>query len=193
MTGAGGGAATRYQLTVSDIERLAKSGVAMKFEDIASVVVPDAAHGDQDPLGMDSWKLIKPMVERWKRVTSGDKFPCETAYAIQSNGKVYVMLVHHHGEPAIMIEDDAHLWPSEAFFAKLHLLEKVNPRPVHIDSGQPPVGAAASRRLISNPPNPVRVGDQRQVTWNNNGTALFALETWHGPIRGWVPSTATFP
>lgn len=121
---------TYHTLTVSDVERLAKAGVATSFDQIANRVMPDA------PEMKRATGLHMAIIERWQLsrkhsnefgMMAGSLFPYPTIAAHHFKDKIYVFICHQTHEPVILT-DEAHLYPSDALMAKLHLLEEVAPK-----------------------------------------------------------------
>lgn len=119
-------------LSVSDVERLAKAGVAIKFEDIrhqvtADVMMAPAMNYDERPRSLEDsfW-------DRWKRAHTRqmrEHIGVITPYGIHAteyDGKIYVTVSPQDQAPFIL-EDEAVLYPSDALMAKLALLEKITP------------------------------------------------------------------
>lgn len=114
-------------LSVSDVERLAKAGVAIKFEDIKYQIEPDTAAAPPQHFPMPR-TLEEAFWDRWRRAhlprenTFGAMIPY-TINASEQGGKVYVF-VSPGDQPPFILEDDAVLYPSDALMAKLALYEK---------------------------------------------------------------------
>ncbi len=120
-------------LSVSDVERLAKAGVAMKWEEIRHQVRPDLV---PDKTGMfDCSQLLRPLVARL-RLAHLNRARDNIAHAFSADGtmpyflsavshgdKVYVF-VAPNDKPPVILEDDANLYPSDALMAKLFLMDK---------------------------------------------------------------------
>lgn len=108
-------------LTVSEVERLAKAGVKVEFKDIAAQVRPDIP---ESPHLFDN-RLVKPLVERRaaSRCNSQDNFISFpfNAYVTRYGDKFYIFLSTGCHEPCIL-QDEAHLYPSDALMASIHLL-----------------------------------------------------------------------
>lgn len=107
-------------LSVSDVERLAKAGVKVEWGDIRYQVVPDPEPAAPETLTSAFW-------HRWDRShpPRWDSFPTRPydIYASEYGDKVYVYVQPRDSEPFVL-EDDKHLYPSDALMAKLHLREK---------------------------------------------------------------------
>lgn len=114
-------------LSVSDVERLAKAGVAIRFEDIKYQIEPDTAAPPPQHFPMPR-TLEEAFWDRWRRAhlprenTFGAMIPY-TINASEQGGKVYVF-VSPGDQPPFILEDDAVLYPSDALMAKLALYEK---------------------------------------------------------------------
>lgn len=125
----------RHRLSVSDIERLAKAGVQVKWEDIESQVRPDEPAKDR------SWTdpaLTQVIVDRWMMVHPDglnqprNRIPFDLA-ATRHGDKVYVFASYVEGfmqaggrsktEPCILT-DDAALFPSDALMTKLIFMQE---------------------------------------------------------------------
>ena len=114
-------------LSVSDVERLAKAGVKMDWETMRDQVRPDPV---PDKTGMfDCSALLRPLVARLRQQAmirgSKDRFllsgidPFTAPYfmsAVAHGEKVYVF-VATDDNPPIILEDDLHLYPSDALMA----------------------------------------------------------------------------
>lgn len=113
-------------LTVSDVERLAKAGVKIEFEQIKSQVRPDPPSEDRD-----KWMrlpLVEAFWERWRRANPPNHQTFNEVgpwgiYASVFDDTVYVFVSPTDGPPFI-IEDQKHLYPSDSLMAALHLREK---------------------------------------------------------------------
>ena len=107
-------------LTVSDVERLAKAGVTVAFEDIATQLGPDLPRDHLDP-------LARAVMDRWMR-NPRNRERCENKFtrihmsAVGWGDMVYVFVATGRNEP-VVLTDDMHMFPSDALMAKLHLLE----------------------------------------------------------------------
>lgn len=115
-----------HGLSVSDVERLAKAGVAIKFEDIWKQVHPDV-----ETRQLFDNSLAKPLIERWAAPHQNDInrrliFPFR-AYVERYGDKFYVFIATQNGPP-VVIEDAAHLYPSDALMASIHFLLEVQPK-----------------------------------------------------------------
>ena len=108
-------------LSVSDVERLAKAGVAITFSDVQYQIQRDP----EEVVRVAS--LADSFWERWRRANPPDYRtfggPTFGIYASEYGDKVYVYVHPTDSEPFIL-EDDKHLYPSDALMAKLHLREK---------------------------------------------------------------------
>lgn len=124
-------------LTVSDIERLAKAGVTVQWDDIKDHVRPDsdskALNQYTDPL------LTTAIVIRWRLANPDNRYgeeprPPYDFACTKYRDKVYVFASYHGGdllrqggrtrtEPCIII-DDAAVFPSDALMAKLIFMAK---------------------------------------------------------------------
>lgn len=117
----------RNLLSVSDVERLAKAGVAIKFEEIRHQIQPDAL--TPPPMAYDAPRTLEEALwDRWKRAhrPSDHSFGAMIPYKINASehgGKVYVF-VSPGDCPPFILEDEALLYPSDALMAKLALYEK---------------------------------------------------------------------
>lgn len=117
-------------LTVSDVERLAKAGVSIKFEDIRHQIKPDDL--SPTPTYDDRPRSLEEAFwDRWKRARAANNIYTSMMmpYAVnasQHGDKVYVF-VSPADQPPFIIEDVAVLYPSDALMAKMALLEKMKP------------------------------------------------------------------
>lgn len=123
--------APRHALTVSDVERLAKAGVAINISDIAQQLVPDPT-----PSHVFDTAAVSTLVKRLATISafndnfnqfmdgSGFLLRKYVSLAASLHGdKVYVF-VHLRGIEPLIIEDAKHLYPSDALIAKLTLLSQ---------------------------------------------------------------------
>ncbi len=111
----------RQPLTVSDVERLAKAGVIIKFEDIAAQVMRDAPPPDET-FKSRYLPMVDAFWERWRWANNTDLFrDGETfhLYAFEQGDKVIAIV--SDGISHVIIEDEKCLYPSDALMAKLHL------------------------------------------------------------------------
>lgn len=115
----------RPMLAVSDVERLAKAGVQIKFEDISGQVTPDAPAKVHTPLVQVFW-------DRWAMAHANDEVhnygmrrPYQIA-AVPYGTKIYVFVAPHDSEPFVL-QDEKVLYPSDALMASLAIYEKVKP------------------------------------------------------------------
>jgi hypothetical protein len=117
-------------LSVSDIERLAKAGVKIEFKDIALQVQPDMypSPGSYDEMAPKPPRSLSDSFwQRWERANprkfgAGEMRPWDI-HATEFGDKVYVYVAPTDGEPFIL-EDSKPLFPSDALMAALHLREK---------------------------------------------------------------------
>jgi hypothetical protein len=123
-------------LSVSDVERLAKAGVKMEWAEMRHQVRPDPV---PDKTGMfDCTPLLRPLVARIRQQaisqSTKDHFlspepdvrmiqAASFMSAVAHGEKVYVFVAHDN-QPPVILEDDIHLYPSDALMAKLHLMDK---------------------------------------------------------------------
>lgn len=119
------------QLSVSDVERLAKAGVHVDFKDIAEQVTPDAMSMQPTPPEAAHWptNLTDSFWQRWRRArpVSREHFGMEASfgvYASEYGDKVYVF-VQPLACPPFIIEDTKGLYPSDALMAALMLHESI--------------------------------------------------------------------
>ena len=121
-------------LSVSDVERLAKAGVKMEWSEIKNQVRPDLKPSPAEASMFDCSKLLRPLVARLKQaydnasrnsiaVPFEDSLGPDFLSAAAHGDKVYVFVASRHGPP-IILEDESHLYPSDALMAKLHLMDK---------------------------------------------------------------------
>lgn len=117
-------------LTVSDIERLAKAGVTMSFDDICHQIMPDPPEVSQQDVFSHPCSLVESFWQRWRRANPSNPHsmvfvspPYVIASATEYGDKVYVCVAPTDREPFIL-EDDKHLYPSDSLMAKLHLMER---------------------------------------------------------------------
>ena len=112
------------RLTVSDIERLAKAGVSMSFEAIVGCIEPDPKPKDI----FDDSHLTGVIIQRWRMTQQPGKdfgyMPFHLAAAVYK-GKVHVFVSGRDREPTVLV-DEAHLFPSDALMANLHLYLEFN-------------------------------------------------------------------
>lgn len=111
----------RKLLSVSDIERLAKSGVHVDFKDVAEQIMQDpppaTKHTPLIDAFWDRYWRARPEQDQWGRPT-----PYQIA-AIQYEDLIYVF-VGPRDRPPFVIEDQRVLYPSDALMAKMALLEQ---------------------------------------------------------------------
>lgn len=123
-------------LSVSDIERLAKAGVQIKFEDIADHVAPDP-----HIVGSDTFTRKNHLVHLFReRLMNRERVKQSDANDLNLHGptmmiympdlwasaykdKVYVFVATGNSEPLIL-EDNVNLYPSDALLAKYDLLNE---------------------------------------------------------------------
>lgn len=127
----------RSVLTVSDIERMAKAGVKIEFENIKAQVRPDPVKDDIVFGQIDSYGFLRDFLRRWDRAQpNGDP----NMYGLRQRALEAVRTFDHvsifrHG--AIFhvfvilttgqighLTDPAEVFPSEALIAKVFLLQK---------------------------------------------------------------------
>lgn len=116
-------------LSVGDIERLAKAGVTVKFEDIAGQVRRDSEFPQQRDDRFDPYtgevKLEAMFWARYRRAYNphDGSLPAVQLKCIDYNDTVHVMVCTPKQAPLI-IEDPKPLYPSDALMAKVALMEK---------------------------------------------------------------------
>lgn len=115
-------------LSVTDVVRLATAGVKMEWEAVRDQVRPDPV---PDKTGMfDCSAVLRPLVSRLTQnfdlqndmLTGPLQVPFFLS-AVVHGDKVYVF-VASTDQPPIILEDDRHLYPSDALMAKLHLMNQ---------------------------------------------------------------------
>lgn len=113
-------------LSVSDVERLAKAGVTIKFTEIKNQIKPDDQMVPQ-PMFPPPRTLEEAFWDRWKRAHLQRDYSFDVRpyniNASEHGGKVYVF-VSPGDQPPFILDDDAVLYPSDALMAKLALYEK---------------------------------------------------------------------
>lgn len=142
------GEMTHPMLTVSDVERLAKAGIAIRFEDIKNLMVPDHAAVGVEPartlLADALWERWDRAEENKRRLNRYDPFGDREAglttmgdngnhlrskpfelYAVRAANNIHVVVTLPAQEPVI-IKDDIRLYPSDALMASLFLLIETN-------------------------------------------------------------------
>jgi hypothetical protein len=114
------------KLTVGDIERLAKAGVSIKFEDIRQQVIADY------PQAMPAERprylpLVDAFEDRWYRNTKARDNAYRDSYASMpfeffaaTNGDKVVVLLSD-GANHVVLEDPTNLYPSDDLMASIHL------------------------------------------------------------------------
>lgn len=120
--------APRSLLHVTDVERLAKAGVKIDFEQIAAQVTPDPAEERPQYYYND---LTRFFWERWLRANSredssfnGHLRPYDI-FAQRHNDTIYVMVTPPPAsDKPFIIEDAATLYPSDALMAQLALWQQ---------------------------------------------------------------------
>jgi len=150
----------RETVSVSDVERLAKAGVAVKWEDIASQVVRDENFPKKpEPAHYD---LKAPLIERLlmeHRVRGAQQhgignvdnpfigtlgpasYHLWQATTYEGSSKVYVFAVFQN-HPPLILEDESALYPSDALVTKIRLLEDQYRRATRAPLGQATTQAA---------------------------------------------------
>ena len=121
----------RTALAISDIERLAKAGVAMTFKDIADQIMPDPPQpttrlslpSDPDAEAIYNRWYMNPENANRRQMSFQESFRVSTA---RHGGIVHVFVAAINKAPVI-IEDDVSMFPSDALLAKIHLLLRVTP------------------------------------------------------------------
>jgi len=114
----------RHMLSVSDVERLAKAGVQIKLEDVINQLIPD-------PVVMPPAHTLADLIYSRMKQSMQAKYPDNDVFAWHRpelhatifKDKAYVFVTTGKSEP-LVIEDDAHIFPSDALMAKLHLLQE---------------------------------------------------------------------
>lgn len=115
-------------LSVTDVERLAKAGIAITWNDISHSVLPD--YMMQPPPTPTSYEqaLTDPIRERWRRANQHkagrfDVNPTASVHlsAVEYGEDIYVFVATGRGEPQILT-DKSCLYPSDALMAQIHLL-----------------------------------------------------------------------
>lgn len=115
-------------LSVAEIERLAKAGVTMSFQEVSGRVISDPPRKDRDE---HPNTLNEALWMRWRMAHShrdrdfglAQMAPYTTACTAYGD-KVYVF-VAPTSEPPFIIEDAAAIFPSDALMGSLALFEKV--------------------------------------------------------------------
>lgn len=119
-------------LTVNDVERLAKAGVKVDYENIKNVVVPDPPKPDIIYGQIDPYGWLRALHDRWQRTNpnparDGFMDPHNFAYVgavhVEDTETMHLMVATKQGRVAY-VTDDAKMYPSDALIAKLHLLVK---------------------------------------------------------------------
>ncbi len=121
----------RTALAISDIERLAKAGVAMTFKDIADQIMPDPPPAqatpplpfDPDAEAIYNRWYMNPENARRRQMSFQENFRVATA----RHGDIVHVFVAALTKVPVVIEDSVHMFPSDALLAKIHLLLRVTP------------------------------------------------------------------
>lgn len=124
---------TRPCLTVSDVVKLAAGGVAVKFEDVKDMIVPDGPVQDK----IQEWWDTAPTKALIARITMNvrsrprnersfqeDPIRMYTALMAAQHGDTVYVFAHYRCARPQMMTDPLHLFPSDALMAQLHLLEE---------------------------------------------------------------------
>jgi hypothetical protein len=128
--------APRAVLTVSDIERLAKAGVKIEFENVKDQVRPDPTKKATMFGQVDEFGYMRDFLRRWDRAQPADphvygvaaraadmvhNFDHVSIFRKESTFHVFVVL---SGGQIGHLTDPAEVFPSEALIAKVFLLQK---------------------------------------------------------------------
>ena len=115
----------RAVLSVTDVERLAKAGVKIDFEQIAAQVSPDLPEKTRENYYNE---LTRFFWERWLRANSDEhsfNLRPYDIFAQRHNETVYVMVTPPPAsDKPFIIEDAATLYPSDALMAQLALWQQ---------------------------------------------------------------------
>lgn len=114
--------AARQSLTVHDAERLARAGVKIDLEHVNITEDPR----NKDWVEKDPWAIA---VEDRLRMNPmfGMRLATRELHLRLMGGKYgekVFICVHLGNRPPVLLDDDAHLFPSDALMAKIHLLDK---------------------------------------------------------------------
>lgn len=130
------------QLSVDDIERLAKAGIVIKFEDITdhiqrddyfqtAAVIPNPAPPNNPAAAIrERWELSKRLTTPNPEFAPYPIFPLHVD-AIACGDKVYVFIGSNMVTPMIL-EDDAPLFPSDGLMARINLVIENSGARTHI-------------------------------------------------------------
>lgn len=107
-------------LTTDQVERLAKAGVIVELAH--KVEVQDPPPEPPNPYNMFD-QLTAMIWDRWRRSNMARAYEGEliTLKAVEHGDKVYVFAYAGKASPEI-IEDEAAIYPSDALFARIHLM-----------------------------------------------------------------------
>jgi len=144
----------RHVLGVSEIVALAQAGVKMDFKEIMHQVRPDPPSRRETVY--DCSVMLGPLLDRMRMAETAaqaSKHPGMEPGRLYNgpahmsvcahNGKVFVF-VQQYGADPVIIEDDIHLYPSDALLAKIGLLQQLQPKDTAEDCNAMPQTAQAS-------------------------------------------------
>jgi hypothetical protein len=118
-------------LTVSDVERLAKAGVKIEFNDVRDQVTQDPNPPIRVMMPEPSERpttLDEAFWQRWHRAHISNAYSYALPFQIHATefkDKVYVFVAPTTAEPFVLT-DEAPLYPSDKLMAELALWESTN-------------------------------------------------------------------
>jgi hypothetical protein len=121
----------RAALTVTDVERLAKAGVAINISDVINHLVPDSAPVpmmETEPFGDD---LTSALLERYKRNKRArdrgfEGFMAPFRFLATEHGdSIHVYVAPTDGRDPVVLKDDKAIFPSDQLMSSIYLMEKV--------------------------------------------------------------------
>lgn len=115
-----------HDLTVTEIETLAKAGVKV---DLDTINIVEKKYNNP----FENGYIMQPMIDRLRRayrnelVDRFEPFPLTHLSAVERSGKIHVFVLGYGDKPATF-EDDAKLYPSDALMANIHLYIQTQPK-----------------------------------------------------------------
>lgn len=117
-------------LSISDVERLAKAGVAIQFSEIANRIVSDPPPSPPANLfpAEDNWTEV--LLERYRRNLRARSKSYESVmypfrfFATEHGDKVHVYVAPTDGRDPVVLVDDKAIFPSDALMSSIYLMEK---------------------------------------------------------------------
>jgi hypothetical protein len=113
--GASGWQGPVFQLTVSEIERLAKAGVSIQFDNARLIPISDPV---PEPT------LTEAFWQRWHRANPTDYAAKMIDVVASEHGDKAYLFVQPRDAPPFILEDERTLFPSDALMGKLWMWRK---------------------------------------------------------------------